>query len=211
MKFQPIETKVIQKTDEIDDLLSRELELTELAESWLSSGRDYSIDIINGLDDNDEFASVGLLLKKGEDGAKEAFAEVYYDISVAKEKFSDLSLIEQFVIQKANYHKYEPSFDLDKDSCEKQEIDMGFTMDKDLCYPVNSFDKIVQYMLMYGMSEGGGASIHYPPNYFFEDMILEDDDELPEDYENILLCESWIGDVKSGYSIGSYRFFRGAV
>jgi hypothetical protein len=88
---------------------------------------------------------------------------------------------------------------------------MGFTIDTSLCYPVNSFDKIVPFMLTYGMSKGGGASIHYSPNYFFEDMIMDDDDELPEDYENILLCESWIGDPESGYSITTSRFFRGAV
>ena len=51
MSLLPVETKILIPNPELTELLSSNLSLKELAETWLSLGQEYSIELGNGLND----------------------------------------------------------------------------------------------------------------------------------------------------------------
>ncbi len=209
MKLLPVETKFLIDSEEVRSLLDSELGLIDLGEAWLSLGQDYSITLGNGLGDADEFNFLCLVLSKVIDSESEAVAELYYSIDEVRKIFGDMKLIEDFVSRNPNAEPFEPKLIVDDDRLEQYELSKGFYFHEGFVGVANSFKEAIPFMLMHAMSEGGGANLSYLPDSYYEDMVLDEDDEGMENEGKVLFCDSYFSDKALGCAFhGSHYFIR---
>ena len=207
MNLLPFEIKTLVSSPELSKLLSSNLSLRDLAEAWLSLGQEYSIELGNGLNDKDEFNALCLALGKGVELDSEVVAELYYPIEESRKCFSDMKLIEDFVTPNPNPKKYEPKFSIDDDKLEEYERSKGFYFHEGFVGTANNLKEAIPFMLMHALSEGGGAQLSYLPDSYYEDMVMDEDDELIENEGNVLYCHSYLADRATGYGVNGRHYF----
>lgn len=157
---------------------------------WLKSDVNNSFTLGNGIDDNEDFTLVCLVLESKLEGSTITIAELYYDLKEMKILYNDHPLFETFVTVKADTNDFNPLI-IDEKSLKKFEDSVGFYFDDYLYGNTNDTKNMLPYLMTFALSAGGGASIQRISKEFLK-ILEEDAGPSTLNSENILGCHTYL-------------------